>query len=352
MSRFYTEHGIKKGTAPGSLIFVGKQKMHKPHIRLIRYKDNEFEENEIPEVDDIFEHVESSYKHWINIDGVHDSSVIEKIGNHLKLDSLLLEDILDTSQRPKCESYDDHLYIVLRMIHYDEQHDVTISEQFSLILGSHYLITFQEIQGDILDSVRERLRKGKTMIRQRTMDYLAYALIDTIVDQYIFAIEKFGDKIEVIDRQVLTNPKKEILERINFLKREINYLRKAIRPVRELIIQLEKSDFIKKGTIPFLKDLQDHVTHATEAIETYRELLSDQLNVYHTSMSNKLNDILRILTIYSVIFIPLTFLAGIYGMNFKYFPELEFRYAYPLFWGFLILISLTMIYYFKRKKWL
>lgn len=184
------------------------------------------------------------------------------------------------------------------------------------------------------------------------MDYLAYALIDAIVDNYILAIEKFGDKIEEIDQEVLLNPKKEILERINYYKKEINYLRKAIRPVREMIIQMDKSEFIDKKNKVFLKDLLDHTTHATEAIETYRELLSDQLSIYHSSMAGKLNEIIRVLTIYSVIFIPLTFLAGIYGMNFKYFPELDYRYAYPIFWLVLILISVSMMIYFKIKKWL
>ncbi len=352
MPRFFTENGIKKGSAPGSLIFIGKQKMDKPRIELIQYGEEHYEEEELHEVDDIFQRIDPQHKNWVNIDGLHESSLIENIGIKLNLDTLLLEDILDTAQRPKCEVYDEHIYIVLRMIRYDERNEVTISEQFSLVLGRHYLFSFQEIQGDILDSVRGRIRRKNGRIRQRSTDYLAYALIDAIVDNYIYAIEKFGDKIEEIDKQVLDNPKKEVLEQINYYKKEINYLRKAIRPVRELIVHLEKSDFFDKKNRPFLKDLQDHITHAAEAIETYRELLSDQLNVYHTGIANKLNEIIRLLTIYSVIFIPLTFLAGIYGMNFKYFPELDYPYAYPIFWGVLVLIALSMVVYFKRRKWL
>lgn len=352
MSRFYTEHSLKKGAAPGSLIFIGRQRMQESHVRIIKYNEKSFDEKDLASVEELFNSIAKDSKNWINIDGVHDSELIKKIGEGLGLDTLALEDILHTSQRPKCEVYDNHLYIVLRMIHYDEHKDITYSEQFSLVLGNHYLFTFQEVTGDILDGLRDRIRKPKTKIRDRSMDYLAYAVIDTLVDHYVYAIEKFGDKIEDIDREVLNNPRSKILTRINYLKKEINYLRKAIRPVRELIVQLEKSDFVKKENLPFIKDLQDHVTHAIEAIETYRELLSDQLNIYHTGMSNKLNDIMRVLTIYSVVFIPLTFLAGVYGMNFKYFPELEYRYSYPVFWGVLVLISFGMVLYFKGKKWL
>ena len=219
------------------------------------------------------------------------------IGDQYKLDSLLLEDILDTRQRPKCEQYGDHLFIVLNMIRYNDEEDITVSEQFSMVLSKSYLFTFQEIYGDILHTVRNRIKSKKTRIRSRSTDYLAYALIDVIVDNYIYSIEKFGEKIQEIDHEILADPKTELLEKINYYKRQVNFLRKMIRPVKELIFQLEKSDFIDKRNRPFLKDLSDHVTYATEAIETYRELLTDQLNIYHTSMSNKLNEIIRLLTI-------------------------------------------------------
>ncbi len=342
----------KTGSAPGSLIFVGERKMDNTRIDYIQYADTSFEEEQIDEIETIFDKLQPEHKTWVNIDGVHDVKLIEKVGTKLNLDPLLLEDILDTTQRAKGEVYGDHLYMVLRMIRYDDEQDVTMSEQFSVVLGPHYLFTFQEVHGDILNSVRNRLRRPKTKIRSRSMDYLAYALIDTIVDHYISAIEQFGERIELLDQKVLSNPGKEVLEEINYYKREINYLRKVIRPVKELLIQFEKSDFLSEENEAFLKDLQDHTSDAIEAIEVYRELLSDLLNIYHTSMSNKLNEIIQLLTIYSVIFIPLTFLAGIYGMNFKFFPELDYPYAYPIFWGVLITITISMIIYFRRKKWL
>ncbi|RJE74766.1 magnesium/cobalt transporter CorA [Reichenbachiella sp. MSK19-1] len=344
--------GPMNSTAPGSLIFVGEQKMEHPIIRMIQYDTESYHEYELDEIDKVFERMNLNQKNWINIDGLHDEKVVEQVGKQLNLDPLMLEDILDTSQRPKCEIYNGHLYLVLRMIRYDEHQDVTTSEQFSMVLGENYLFTFQEVEGDVLDSVRDRIRQEMTRIRTRTIGYLAYALIDTIVDNYIYSIEQFGVRIEEIDQEVLVNPKKEILEQINYYKKQVNYLRKVIRPVREAVFQFDKSEFVDKENKNFLKDLFDHVTIATESIETYRELLNEQLSVYHTNMSNKLNEIMRLLTIYSVIFIPLTFMVGVYGMNFKYFPELNYRYAYPVFWGVMIMLSVTMIVYFKRKKWL
>ncbi|MCV9385440.1 magnesium/cobalt transporter CorA [Reichenbachiella ulvae] len=339
-------------TAPGSLIFVGEQKMEHPVIRLMQYDESECTEKSVAEVDQVFDYLDQGKKCWVNIDGLHDASVVENIGERLNLDSLMLEDILDTSQRPKCEVYNGHLYIVLRMIRYDAVKDVTTSEQFSMVLGENYLFTFQEVEGDVLDSVRDRIRQQKTRIKNRSIDYLAYALIDAIVDNYIYSIEQFGVRIEDIDQKVIMNPKKDILEQINYYKRQVNYLRKVIRPVRAAVFQFDKSEFIEKSNKHFLKDLHDHVTIATEAIETYRELLNEQLSVYHTNMSNKLNEIIRLLTIYSVIFSPLTFLVGVYGMNFRYFPELDFKYAYPIFWVVMLGISGTMVFYFKKKRWL
>lgn len=352
MPRFFTNNGIKKGSAPGSLIFVGKQKMTSTMIHQFSYENGSLEEGGQASIEEALDSLEEPKRHWINIDGLHDEKVVETFGSALKLDPLLLEDILDTTQRPKCDVYNDHMYIVLRMIRYDDMNDVTISEQFSMVIGENYLFTFQEIHGDFFEPVRERIRNEKSKIRNRSVDYLSYALLDTVVDNYIYAIEQFGEKIEQIDTEILAKPSKELLSQITYYKKEINYLRRVIRPVRELVFQLEKSEFMQDTDISYLKDLQDHLASAIESIETYRELLSDQLNVYHTSMSNKLNDSIRILTIFSVIFIPLTFLSGVYGMNFKYFPELNYKYSYPIFWLALITISTSMILYFKKKKWL
>lgn len=352
MTRIFTDSETFKQSEPGSLIFVGDKKMDKPIIELIRYNDSSLFEKKLEKISEVNELIDTSCTNWINVYGLHDTSLVKYVGDQYKLDSLLLEDILDTRQRPKCEQYDDHLFIVLKMIRYNDKQDITVSEQFSMVLSKNYLFSFQEIYGDILHSVRNRIKGKKARIRSRSTGYLAYALIDAIVDNYIYSIEKFGEKIQEIDQEILANPRAELLEKINYYKRQVNFLRKMIRPVKELIFQLEKSEFIDKRNRPFLKDLSDHVSYATEAIETYRELLSDQLNIYHTSMSNKLNEIIRLLTIYSVIFIPLTFLAGIYGTNFKYFPELDYPYAYPIFWGVLILISIVMVVYFKKKRWL
>lgn len=223
-----------------------------------------------------------------------------------------------------------------------------------MVLGKSFLLTVQEQPGDVFEPVRERIRKQKGRIRKVGIDYLAYALLDTIVDNYIFIIERLGEQIEDIEDEILDNPNQDVLTRINAYKREMNYLRKSIRPARELILQLSKhdSDLVQEQTLPFLKDLLDLVTQAVEVIDTYRDMLSDHLDIYNTGVNNRLNEIMKILTIFSAIFIPLTFIAGIYGTNFKYLPELNYRYSYFALWGVMVVIALGMVRFFRRKKWL
>jgi magnesium transporter len=279
---------------------------------------------------------------------------MQKIGDIFDLHPLLLEDIMNTDQRPKLEEFDNCLFLVLKMLRYDKEKQVIIAEQLSMVLGRTFLLTFQEQPGDVFEPVRERIRKQKGRIRATGIDYLAYALVDTVIDNYIAIIERIGEQIEDLDEEVLTNPKPVVMEKINTLKREMNYLRKSIRPLREAVIQLLKLDskLIKDKTIPFLRDLQDLIIHATEAIDMYREMLSDQLNIYNSSISNRMNEIMKVLTIFAAIFIPLTFVAGIYGTNFEYLPELHYKYSYFILWGVMISVAIAMLSYFKRKDWL
>jgi magnesium transporter len=240
------------------------------------------------------------------------------------------------------------------MIRYEKEKQMIVNEQLSMVLGDTFLLTFQEQPGDVFEPVRERIRNQKGRIRGAGIDYLAYALLDTVVDNYIFIIEKLGEKIEDIEEEVLEKADSGVMEKINMFKREMNFLRKSIRPAREAIIQLSKldSELIREQTIPFLKDLQDLITQAAEAIDTYRDMLSDQLNLYNSVISNRMNDIMKVLTIFAAIFIPLTFIAGIYGTNFEYLPELHFKYSYFVFWGVMITVAVVMLLFFKRKKWL
>ena len=288
------------------------------------------------------------------MDGLHDLSTMKEIGQTFDLHPLLVEDILNTGQRPKLEVFDNCLFIVLKMIRYEKEKQMIVNEQLSMVLGDTFLLTFQEQPGDVFEPVRERIRNQKGRIRGSGIDYLAYALLDTVVDNYIFIIEKLGEKIEDIEEEVLEKADAGVMEKINIFKREMNFLRKSIRPAREAIIQLSKldSELIREQTIPFLKDLQDLITHAAEAIDTYRDMLSDQLNLYNSVTSNRLNDIIKVLTIFAAIFIPLTFIAGIYGTNFEYLPELHYKYSYFVFWGVIIIVAAVMLLFFKKKKWL
>ena len=354
MARFFKKREQNKGLAPGSLVFIGNNKVEKLLIRIIDYDKNKILEDELKQIAQGKEFVKSNTVTWINIDGLHDLEIIKEIGETFDLHALLLEDILNTGQRPKLEEFDNCLFFVLKMLRFDDEKQLIISEQLSLVLGSTFLLTFQEQKGDVFEPVRDRIRKQKGRIRIAGIDYLAYALLDTVVDNYIYIIERMGEQIEDIEEEILSGQDSTVMEKIINFKREMNFLRKSIRPAREAITQLARldSDLIHEDTFPFLKDLQDLITQASEAIDTYRDMLSDQMEMYNSSISNKMNDIMKVLTIFAAIFIPLTFIAGIYGTNFEYVPELHFRYSYFILWGVMILVALIMLLFFKRKKWL
>ena len=354
MARFFKKREEIKGLSPGSLVFIGTQKVENIRLRVIDYNEARLKEDELKNIADGTEFKRTKTVTWINVDGLHDLSLMKDIGKTFDLHPLLLEDILNTGQRPKLEEFDNCLFIVLKMLRYDKEKQVILAEQLSVVLVDTFLLTFQEQPGDVFEPVRERIRKQKSRIRASGIDYLAYALLDTVVDNYIFIIERLGEKIEDIEEEVLDNATPRVMEKINTFKREMNYLRKSVRPAREAIIQLSKldSELIRDTTIPFLKDLQDLITHAAEAIDTYREMLSDQLNLYNSVISNRMNDIMKVLTIFAAIFIPLTFIAGIYGTNFEYLPELKFKYSYFFFWGVMLAVAAAMLIFFRKKKWL
>jgi magnesium transporter len=353
MARFFKKRIENKGQAPGSLVFIGSQRMDKPFVRLIQYDSNNLDETELNLDEDLKEKVVSNKVNWINIDGLHDIDYMKKIGNEFNLHSLLLEDLVSTAQRPKLEEFDDDIHVILKMLQFDSNTKKIVTEQFSMVLGKKYLLTFQEKEGDVFEPVRERIRKNKGRIRNVGNDYLAYAILDTIIDNYIFLLEEIGENIENIEDKILDNPDKVVLEEIYMFKREINFLAKVIRPVRDLTVRFKKSEMsiINESTYQFLSDLDGLITHTVETIDTYRNLLDDFLNIYHTTVSNKMNEIMKVLTIFAAIFIPLTFVAGIYGTNFEFIPELSYRYSYFFMWGFMIIASCVMIYIFKRKKW-
>ena len=350
MARFFKKREEIKGMSPCSLIFIGNKKVDHIRIRVIDYDGTQLKEDELKDIAEGAEFKRTNTVTWINVDGLHDLALMKEIGGTFDLHPLLMEDILNTGQRPKLEEFDNCLFLVLKMLRYDKEKQIIVSEQLSLVLGDAFLLTFQEQPGDVFEPVRERIRKQKARIRTSGIDYLAYALLDCVVQNYVFIVGRLGEQIEDLEEEVLKRSEPAVMEKINAYKHEMNFIRKSVRPAREAILQLSKLDteLIHGQTIPLLKDLQDLITQAAEAIDTYRDMFSDQLNLYNSVVGNRMNDIMKVLTIFAAIFIPLTFIAGIYGTNFEYLPELKFKYSYFIFWGVMLSVAIAMLIYFRR----
>lgn len=354
IGRFFKRPIKKPGASPGTLVSVGDRKVVKSRITLIDYDPEHYIEKEIIAIEEVLPLKALPTVTWINIDGLHDLELIEAVGRNFGIHPLTLEDIVNTGHRPKVEEFDDYIFIVFKMLYYDMESEHIESEQISLVLGSNFLISFQEIPGDVLTPVRERIKKGKGRIRNSGSDYLAYALIDAVVDHYFIILEAFGEKIEALEQALLSDPAPASLQHLYTLKRDIIFMRKQVWPIRELLNRLikEESSLIDNAVHVFFNDVYDHTIHVIDTIESFRDVLSGLLDIYLSTTSNKMNEVMKVLTIIATIFIPLTFIAGIYGMNFEYMPELGWRYAYPILWFLLILIFIGMVVWFKRKKWL
>jgi magnesium transporter len=354
MPRLIKKVSKKAGLSPGTLIHVGERKADKSRIRLIEYGESKLEEREVQTAEECFPSKENLTVIWINVDGLHQVEILEQLGNRFGFHPLVLEDILNTEQRPKMEDFEKYVFLVLKMIHFNDRTGQIEAEQISLILGPHYVVSFQEKEGDLFDPVRIRIRSGKGRIRKMGTDYLAYALMDAIVDNYFIALEKIGERIEQTEQQLVSNPVPETLQTIHHLKREMIFLRKSVWPLREVIGVLDRgeSPLFRDATRVFLRDLYDHTIQVIDTIETFRDMLSGMLDIYLSSLSNRMNAVMKVLTIIATIFIPLTFVAGIYGMNFRYMPELEWHWAYPLLLVVMLLIAAAMLFYFRRKQWL
>jgi magnesium transporter len=354
MPRFIKKQLRKAGASPGTLIHIGEQKVDETRMTLIDYDEEHLQERVLDSIEEAFPLKDLPTVTWINIDGLHQLDIIEKVGQHFNIHPLVLEDIVNTGQRPKTEEFEDFIFVVLKMLHYNKNSEKIGSEQFSLVLGSNFLLSFQEIQGDVFKTVRERIRKPKSRIRKAGCDYLAYALIDAIVDHYYLILEKLGENIEALEEDLLENPSPEILQTLHEMKREMIYLRKQIWPIRELINSLVKgeSSLINESTGLFFRDIYDHTIQIIDTIESYRDILSGMLDIYLSTLSNKMNEVMKVLTIIATIFIPITFVAGIYGMNFKFMPELEWRWGYAMVWMVIVVAIGIMVGFFKKKQWL
>jgi len=354
MVGFIRKRSRKAGLPPGTLVHIGEKKTEKTRIRLIDYNEDHLEEKDVESIEECFPYKDTLTVTWINVDGIHEVDVVDKIGKHFDLHPLVQEDILNTDHRPKLEDHENYLFLILKMLTYDNTEKELKMEQVSLIIGPAFVLSFQESEGDVFDSVRERLRKAKGRIRKMGPDYLAYALADAIVDNYFVVLEKIGEEIESLEDELITEPGTETVESIHNLKRELIFLRKSVWPLREAIVGLEKgdSDLIQDKTAVYLRDVYDHTIQVIDTIETFRDMVSGMLDVYLSSLSNKMNQVMKVLTIIATIFIPMTFIAGIYGMNFKFMPELEWHWGYLFSWAIMILIGLSMVVYFKKKKWI
>jgi len=344
----------KPGTAPGTLVYTGPEREEPVLVHLIEYSEEVFEETPLPSDTDWKEVAARKPVTWVNVDGLNDLDLTRAVGDAFRLHPLVLEDLVSTGQRPKLEEYEDYFFVVLRMLTLESGGLVVKSEQVGIIFGKGYVLSFQERAGDVWEPVRERLRTKSGRIRTRGADYLAYALIDSVVDHYFHILESFAEKVEELEAEVLEEPDVETMHKIHHLRHEMLVVRRAVWPLRELANNLyrSESDLIEDGTLHFLRDVYDHTVQVIDTAETLRDVVSGLMDLYMSSVSNRMNEIMKVLTIMASVFIPLTFLAGIYGMNFEFMPELRIPWAYPALWAVMIAIGGGLVYLFKRRGWL
>ena len=354
MARFIKKQKHEIGLAPDELLFRGLKKSEEVTIRVIDFDAQKLEENALKEVAEIQKYQDEKTVTWLNIDGLHNPVLMREIAQVFELDDLVLANVMNTTARPAVFEHDNCILISIKMLQLNEDTGLISVENLSLILTKSVLISFQETKGDVFEPIRERIRKKKKRIRNGWTDYLAFALLDIVIDNYIYIIGVLGEKIEVLEEHLGQNqPNTSVIKKINAYKRELNFIRRNIRPAKEMILALSKmeSEYIYESTYVHYKELLDNINQANDSSDSYREILTDQLNLYHTTISSKLNDIMKFLTIFSVIFIPLTFIAGIYGTNFEVLPELHFKYSYFIMLGVMLALAIAMLIYFKRRKW-
>ncbi len=350
----HTNTAKATGQPPGALLHVGRKKLEKTAISIIDYNGKEFSEmkNVSPE-EAATRRDNRKTVTWINIEGIHDTKAIERIGRKFGIPSLMLEDILNTGQRPKVEEYDDGILFVLKMIFAEEKTMEISVEQVSVILGKRFVISFHERESSYFDPIRERISNSSCKLRKSGPDFLAYSLIDIIVDDYFDVLEAFGERIERLEKELVDNPGPSTLRKLYHMKSAFILLRKSVWPLREVVNRLEKLDsaFLSNSLDPYLRDVYDHTIQVIETIETYRDMLTGMLDLYLSSVNNRMNEIMKVLTIIATLFMPLTFIVGLYGMNFEHLPEIRWKYGYLMVWSVIIVVAVSMITFFKRKKW-
>ncbi|GET21770.1 magnesium/cobalt transporter CorA [Prolixibacter denitrificans] len=344
----------KAGLPPGSMVFIGDKHEEAPELTIIDYDTSKFEVNTKATLQDALRRKETAPISWINIDQLHDVELMEKLGSHYEIHPLLMEDILNTDLRPKVEDEDEYVMLSLKMLQYEEQTDNLTTDQVSLILGKNYVISFREKPDNIFEPIINRLSSSKGSIRSRGADYLFYALTDVIVDNYFTIIENIGNQLEKLEERIFNHPGEDALQEIHRIKSDLLQLRKITYPIRESMRKLENDDIdlIEDKTRKYFTDIYEHIVQIIETIESYREVVSGLKDLYLSSISYRMNKVMQVLTIIATIFIPLTFLVGVYGMNFENMPELHWKYAYFVLWAIMISIVVLLTWYFRKKKWI
>jgi len=354
MARFLKNRSKAAGKPPGELVYIGQRKMEKTSITVLDYNASQLNEQKLESIEDCLPFLENETVTWINISGLHNMELMKEVETWFHIPSLLMEDILSTDQNPGYEAHEEFDAFIMKSLEYADTEGRIFADQLAILLGDGFVLTLQEGEAKQLDYVRDRIRNKRGRIRQRGADYLAYALMDTLVDHYIMIIEKTGRRVETLEEELFNSSRENLARQIYHHKSELRFLRQSVRPNRELMNQLLKKEEkrFQPETEVFLEDLKDLVNQAVEAIELYNNMVSDQLNMYNTNVNNRINQVMKTLTIFASIFIPLTFIAGVYGMNFEYFPELAWKYSYPVFWSVSIVVAVVLLTFFKRKRWL
>jgi magnesium transporter len=354
MARILSKRSRKAGLPPGTPVHTGEKKVERVRITVIDYDEDEVREREVQSVEECFPFRETNTVSWINVDGLHDVALIDQIGTHFGLHPLIIEDIASTGQRPKQEDNEDYAYVVLSMLSFNDTTGQVDAEQVSLILGKRFVLSFQERAGDVFGAVRDRIRTGKGRIRKMGADYLLYSLMDAIVDNYFGVCEKLGESIEPLRDRLIEDPHPTALQQVHKVKSEVLFLRKAVWPLRDVISALERTEshLFAKPTRVYLRDIYDHTIQVIDTIETYRDMIGGMVDLYLSSVSNRMNEVMKVLTIIATIFIPLSFIAGVYGMNFQHMPELAWRWGYIGALGVMAAVAGGMLLYFRKREWL
>ena len=354
MSKMISRRSRKAGLPPGTPVHIGQQTAEPTRISVLSYDEQNVTQTQPVLASECEVFRQSPLTSWIMVQGLRDIDALETLGRCFGMHPLVLEDIVNTDQRPKLEDYGDYLYMVLKMLTYREATHEVASEQLSLVLGPNFLICFMERESELFEPLRQRLGESRGRIRKMGADYIAYSVIDTVVDNYFSVLEKVGEQVETLEEELVSNPRRGIMRDIQRLKREMIFLRRSVWPLRELIGGLQRADspLVSESIGIYLRDVYDHTIQSIDTIESLRDMLSGMLDIYLSSISNRMNEIMKVLTIIATIFIPLTFITGIYGMNFRHIPELGWRYGYPAALMVMTVIALAMLVWFRKKKWL